>query len=472
MPDRTKILIVTDSPVLPTGMAEATRLIFGGLLAKYTGCYELHQLGLFQCYAVTTPQWPVYPTMTIKNRQGKLEFSAEDKHGAKTFFRLLPKVQPDIVFAFGDPQTVLYLSLPPKDRRYKLILYINFDGLPMVPGYGDILNRADLIFTKSEFSMEVLARCMPMVEREKLGYRYSPADLERFAPVPEATRAEMRQDLFPSWMPPDAFVLGWIGRNQWRKQVWLLYKVLHYLRTGEYLVCRTCGRVSPFEWDPTRQAPVNPGGLMSLVTESRPDYGHDNCGHCGSSQVEQASPFLDLFLWCHMPEEPEEAWPLRAIEEQFGLRRDRDLYYTPEHGHKSALAPEDMPMLYRIWDCLLFLSGGEGFGLPAWEAMCAAIPVIYTNYSSHAEFLGRAQAGLPVGGILQPEPKTCIWRMVADVGQTIEAVRRLYFNRKAGRQLGENGRNFVRQFNIGTQAEAWHRTFQKLVQPCRAMNLA
>ena len=462
MPNRIKILIVTDSPVLPTGLAETTRLIFGNLLAKHPAEYEIHQVGLFQCYAVTTPQWPVYPTLTIKNRQGKVEFVPEDKYGQKTFFRLLPKLQPDIVFAFGDPQTVLYLCRPPKERRYKLILYVNFDGLPMPANYGPTLNNADLIFTKSEFSREVVARCLPTVAHHKLSYRYSPADLERFAPVPAATRAAMRRDLFPSWMPPDAFLLGWIGRNQWRKQVWVLFKVLHYLRTGAYLVCRGCGRVSLFDWDPARQAHLN---QTALVLESRPGYRYDSCHHCGSSEVEPALPLTDVFLWCHMPEEPEEAWPLRCLERQFGLRRDRDLFYTPEHGLKSALAPEDVPMLYRIWDCLLYLSGGEGFGLPAWEAMCSALPVVYTNYSSHGEFLSRGQAGLPVGGILQPEQKQCIWRMVADVGQAIAAVRRLYFDRKLAQQLGANGRAFAQRFAIETQVEAWHRTFQQLVPP-------
>ncbi len=466
MTKRIKILIVTDSPALPTGLAETTRLIFSNLLAKYPDQYEIHQIGLFQCYAVTTPQWPVYPTMTFKNRQGTLEFTPEDKYGHKTFLRLLPKVQPEIVFAFGDPQTVLYLCLPPKQRRYRLMLYVNFDGLPMTPDYGPILNNADLIFTKSEFSMEVVARCLPMVGRDKLGYRYSPADVQRFAPVPEATGLEMRRDLFPSWMPPSGFVLGWIGRNQWRKQVWLLYKILHYLRTGEYLVCQTCGRVSLFDWDPARQAHLN---SVPLVLESRPGYRYDRCTHCGSLEAEPASPLADVFLWLHMPEEPEEAWPSRLLEQQFGLRRDRDLYYTPDHGLKSALAPDDVPMLYRIWDGLLFLSGGEGFGLPAWEAMCSALPVVYTNYSAHGEFLSRADAGLPVGGILQPEAKTCIWRMVADVPQAVEAVRKLYYDRALARRLGENGRSFAEQFAIETQVDAWHRTFGELAQVAPAV---
>lgn len=466
MPSRKKILIVTDSPILPTGLAETTRLVFSNLQAKYPDQYELHQLGLFQCYAVTNPQWPVYPTMTVKDRQGKLDFVPEDKYGQKTFFRLLAKIQPDIVFAFGDPQTVLYLCQPPKQRRYKLILYVNFDGLPMPPDYGRIFANADQIFTKSEFSMEVVARCLKSVGRDKLGYRYSPADVERFAPAPDAIRAEMRRDLLPPFIPQDAFLLGWVGRNQWRKQNWVLYKVLHYLRTGGYLVCQNCGRVSLFDWDPARQQHLN---QEQLVLESRPGYSYDTCIHCGATSVEQARPLTDVFLWCHCPEDGEQGWPLRRLEEQFGLSRERDLFYTPGHGLKSALAPDDVPMLYRIWDCLLYLSGGEGFGLPAWEAMCSALPVVYTNYSAHGEFVTRAKGGLPIGGILQPEADSCIWRMVADVPQAIEAVRRLYFDRALARRLGNNGRQFAEKFGIETQVEAWHQTFCKLVRPAVAV---
>jgi len=121
-----------------------------------------------------------------------------------------------------------------------------------------------------------------------------------------------------------------------------------------------------------------------------------------------------------------------------------------------------VPTLYNLWDCLLYHSGGEGFGLPAWEAMCAGIPTIYTNYSAHAEFLGKANAGLAVGGILQPEPKNCIWRMIADLPEVIEAVRRLYFDRKLATLLGSNGRAFVQNYTPEVIVEKWHKIFQSL----------
>jgi glycosyltransferase involved in cell wall biosynthesis len=96
--------------------------------------------------------------------------------------------------------------------------------------------------------------------------------------------------------------------------------------------------------------------------------------------------------------------------------------------------------------------------------MCIGRPVIYTDYSSHAEFLGRAKAGLPVNGILQPEVKSCVWRMIADVPQALEAVRRLYFHRELASQLGSNGRAFVRDYTPAIQARKWHEMFQRVLQ--------
>jgi glycosyltransferase involved in cell wall biosynthesis len=49
------------------------------------------------------------------------------------------------------------------------------------------------------------------------------------------------------------------------------------------------------------------------------------------------------------------------------------------------LTSEEMVTLYKSVSVLLFLSRGEGFGLPAVESMLCGIPVVYTNWSSSAE---------------------------------------------------------------------------------------
>jgi hypothetical protein len=288
-----KILIVGASPILPTGMAEVIRLIFETLLDRYPGEYELHHLGLFHSHTVTTPKWPVYPTRGGRDKDGQLFFLIEDSEGQRTFRELLPKIQPDIVFAHNDPQRVLHLCLEPGQRSYKLILYLNFDGLPFPPDHGPLLARSDLIVTMSEFSKRVVLTCLPMVSASKVDYMYSPADVVRFRPVSENEKLELRIRILPKWIPHDAFLVGWIGRNQWRKQVWLLYSVIHHVRAGGYLVCHDCGRVSlPLP----KPLPSRRADELDEDTESQGDAQRAVCGHCRSTGIEKAAPFSDVFL--------------------------------------------------------------------------------------------------------------------------------------------------------------------------------
>jgi glycosyltransferase involved in cell wall biosynthesis len=459
MNSKIKILIVTDSAVLPTGLAETTRLIFEHLLERNPARYEVEQIGLYHCYAVTAAKWRIHATELGADEKGRPCFASKDRYGQKTFRKLLPKLRPDIVFLFGDPQAVVPLCSPPESRSHKLVVYVNFDGLPVTSEFGERLSFADRVITKTAFSADVVRRFLPQVAAEKIGYFYSPADTGRFSPITAEARMELRRELFPDWMPRDAFVVGWVGRNQWRKQVWIIYKALRYLRNGHYMICRRCLRASPYDWEPG----IPPdGAARPLASERRPGQNANVCFHCQSSDVETAKPIRDLFLWCHMPEEPDSDWAVNCLEQHYGVQPGRDIHYTPGYVLKGALAPADVPTLYNLWDCLLFLSGGEGFGLPAWEAMCSGIPTIYTNYSAHAEFLSRANAGIPVGGVLQPEAKSCIWRMVADLGQVIEAVQKLYSDPSMGHRLGENGRLFVQQFTPALVAEKWDQLFCEL----------
>jgi len=457
---RTKILIVGDSPILPTGMAEVIRLIFSALLDKYPDQYELHQLGLWHSYAVATPKWPVYPTKGGRDKERNFFFLAEDMFGQTTFREILPKLRPDIVFAFNDSQRLLHLCCDRRERTHRLVLYVCFDGFPYTPNQGATLSRADLVVTMSEFSKRVVLSCLPAINADKVDYMYSPADISRFRPVSENEKMELRSRCLPEWIPRGAFVLGWIGRNQWRKQIWTLYSVAHHLRSGGYLVCHACGHVSlrtqrPLSWSPPKELDRN-GSEGNLQSEP--------CRHCRSSHTELAHALSDVFLWLHMPEEPgQQEWDRSYLESEFEVKPGKDIHYSEGHTVGNFKSPVDMAGLYQVWDALLYLSGGEGFGMPAWEAMCAGLPVVYTNYSSHAEFLTRANAGIPVGGVLQPEKGTCIWRMIADVEQAVEAIRKIYFRRALGTTLGGNGRSFVLKFAPEIQAERWHFMLQKLM---------
>lgn len=344
--------------------------------------------------------------------------------------------EPDLVFLFNDPQ-ILLAQLKYIPSTLRTIVYATFDGLPVPPEYV-LLSRVHKLVTMSHFSKRAYLEGTG-ASPESISVVYAPADVERFHPVTDDERSAMRLDLLPAWMPRDGnvFLCGWVGRNQWRKQLWIMFEVMKLLRYGEYLECDACFTA------------------RSLTSSG------DFCRHCGASQSRKAQGIPNVYLWMHMPTGKEEGdWMLEDLETYYGIFPGRDLYYTLGCDRRTHIPCEQMPQLYQIWDCLLFLSGGEGFGVPAWEAACCGIPVVFSDYSSHAEFLSEGHAGLPVKGILQPEMRSSIMRYVSDVYMAVDSVRSLMKNRAASGALGLNGRRYAERFNLNAIVNQWHSIFQ------------
>ncbi len=434
-----RILVVSHSAVLYTGTAEVVRLIFTPLMKEFPGRYLVHQVGLLHFSAVTQPSWPITPTRTLRKDDGSSILDPADVHGEFTVLTAIQHFHPDLVFCHNDAQNVRFLLdlRRTADCTWKLVLYVNFDGVPVPAGF-DYLAEADDLVTLSTFSRNAYLKSLRRAPCREVGVMYCPSDTERFKPASDRKAARMMQR--PEFIPADAFVLGWVGRNQWRKQIWTAYELLARLRRGEYWYCEICGRV---EWIQTR--------FVGL------------CSKCKWLRGEQ---FRDIFLWVHMPTGKEVgAWALDELEAAYDVRPGRDVHYTEGCALNTHIPYEDMPALYQAWDALIFLSGGEGFGLPAWEAMACELPVIYSDYSSHAEYLTEAGAGLSVGGILQPESPSGIRRLVPEISEAVRAVRKLYLDRECGKELGRNGRIFVERYSTRTMARRWDMRFMELLAP-------
>jgi glycosyltransferase involved in cell wall biosynthesis len=109
---------------------------------------------------------------------------------------------------------------------------------------------------------------------------------------------------------------------------------------------------------------------------------------------------------------------------------------------------------------MLYPSGGEGFGNPAAESMAAGTPVVYSDYSSHAEFC--QFGGLPIRCQYIPELNNGIQRAMVDTNHAIEQLLKLIRDPAYRDKLGEQGRNYMTQFSIPYMIDPWNNIFTEV----------
>jgi len=464
-----KILISTDSAGIHTGLAETTRLVFNRLLDKYPDKYDLHQLGWFNFNATEKVRWPIHTTH-LKQEGNKRSPDHSDRYGQRTFENLRNKINPDIVYTNGDLWCFDHVLNSPKRNTFRLVVYYTIDGQPywgshINPGkdseWGGKLTMADRVVVLTEWGKDVLAKSCPELSEDMIDVIYHPADMDRFKLYTEEERMKLRHQMYNPQIPRDAFMLGWVGRNQFRKMNFKMWEVMHYIVHGDYIRCTDCGRVTCREWDHSAQRPRDIGKLMKFD----PDYDYRECWYCKSKSIELGRPIENAYLWMHMNRN-DPGWNPDMHAKMWDVQER--ITFTAGLQASKGLSPKTLAQLISTWDGMLYLSGGEGFGIPAFESLMAGVPIIYSNYSSHADFC--KHGGLPVRVDYIPELNFAIQRSIADTSHAVERILWAYENPEEFRQIGLAGRAFAETKNVDATAEQWDKVFTEMMKRPLPMN--
>jgi glycosyltransferase involved in cell wall biosynthesis len=376
-----KILINTDSAGLHSGLAETTRNIFIPLLERYPEKYEIHQLGWFHLAQRENVPWPIYPTKINKTDKGP-QVDHHDRYGQQTFPGLVEKIQPDIVFAYGDLWTFDHILTSPLRNSFRLMCYYTVDGQPYFghinpdssTHWGDVLCKADRLVTLSHFGKDTLMDSCKELEGMDISVRYHPLNPNIFPNFSDEQVQTMRRQMLPKDAPEDMFLCGWLGRNQFRKQNFKLWELQHYMIYGDYIECKDCNRISIKEWNHSARKTKNPktGRIIDQLTIYDADYDYSYCSHCKSGNIKEGVPDDKFYMWFHMAKTDPGYNP--DLHERMWKTAHRSIYTSNTNG-LVGVSKQDIAKLLSCWDTLYYPSGGEGFGNPAFEALAAGTPV-------------------------------------------------------------------------------------------------
>ena len=458
----TKILICTHSANSATGLGATTRNIFIPLLKKYPGKYGIIQLGNFHTQEkLFDIPWQIVPTK--EPPQGYPPNVGYDQFGQVSFNEIVEKVRPDIVFGYGDMWHFDHILTSPLRNSYRMLSYYTIDGNPYYGGlhgdgstdWGRKLLKTDKLVVLSHFGVRCLKESCPELKDMDIDVRYHPLDPAKHKHLSPEDKVKFKSQFLPPLLAKDSFIIGFCGRNQFRKQNYKLWEVMHYLVYGDYIECQDCNKITVKEYNYSKRDTQD----FNLLTLYDAGYDYSYCSHCKSGKVKAGSPISNIYMWLHMPKS--DAFYNSDMHERMWKISNRCIYTKGLDGVKGI--PEQVVFdIFSTWDCMFHPSGGEGFNNPMFECMAGGVPVVYSNYASHAEFA--KFGGLPVRVTYIPEPATGIQRSIVDTNHAVEQILRLYRDEKLRLELGSKGRAHVLQYNVDTMSTAWDLTFSELMK--------
>ena len=377
-PRRPRVLWVSEAPWRGTGFGTVGRRLLAQL--HQTGKYEL-------CCAAWGPE--------RSDAASSLPYPVLLSNGsfAEVASRALSRFSPDVVITLGDVWEFSWLPQLEGRREAIWISYQTIDSGPASPRWLPWLQDADLVVCTSEYGAAVLREGLALADVRVIPLG---VDAEAMHPLPDRAELRSQQGL------ADRYVVGFVGRNQPRKQIPVLVKA------------------------------------FAAFHARRPE----------------------AFLYLHTDPRDARGWDLLGLLDRYGLTHDTA--FTPDLSVDRPVDDAQMNLIYNLFDVFVLPSSGEGFGLPILEAMAAGVPVIATDCSASRELVSgrgllfglKGYTTLTAYNLELPIPDE------ADLERKLESLRT---DAGASARLAAQGRKFAETMTWDRCAGAWQQLIDGLV---------
>jgi glycosyltransferase involved in cell wall biosynthesis len=404
-----KILIMSDNPLIHTGMAVVIREI--SLRLHATNRYEIAIAGWGYSGMPHQFPMPIFPASAADfGRNGYPQAGIMGLEGLVNMFR------PDILLALGDSWMINYINDMPNRKSFKFVQYTPIDGHVEGGGvpanWGPWLSGADQLVMYSQYGVDQLKKTIPHVNTELIYHGCKP---DVYKPLGADVKAQLKKQIVywrvrgtelvqEQGLPDDAFVVGTVARNQPRKNFDKILKT------------------------------------FAIFSKNKPN----------------------ARLWLHSALQ-DAAYSLADLTKIFGI--EDKVCFTPRYNLINGLSENDMNLLFNLFDVNFAPVQGEGFGLPILETMAAGVPQVVTDYSAHVEWCKPASELIPVSypddfitGIPHP-----VERAIPKPTVAAKCLDRIYYDKKYQQALSQRAREIAESMTWDQTIPQWEKVFSNVL---------
>lgn len=203
----TKVLIMTDSPYVKTGMG----------IVHYNIGMELHKRG----YEIISIGWSNSASSGVEVPWKVFRTNQGDYYGNSIFDQVVVNERPDIVITVGDPWTTNYVSRSHSRGLFQWVAYTAIDGEAygggIPPTWVPALNDADKVVTYTEYGKNAINKVMNL----DIDIIPHGVDTKTFYPLEDN---QIRQLKAKNGIPEDKVIYLLVARNQFRKNIPDIFK--------------------------------------------------------------------------------------------------------------------------------------------------------------------------------------------------------------------------------------------------------